>query len=250
LGDYEITLNREDYVMQRRTFVKLCAGTAAVLAADPGRLLAQASEMKPYQRVKLVNGSGEALSLKKLDKAVSYIFSYPYKGTPCVLLNLGKAQQGGTELKTSQGQSYTWPGGVGPDQSVVAYVSICTHQLAYPNKSQSFMNFQKEKGAVSGKAGMITCCLHNSVFDPSAGGKVTMGGALQPLPTIKLDYDPKEDAVYATGVLGGGELFENFFTAFKKELRQEFGRGGAEEEVSGSATVVPLSDYTAQQITC
>jgi arsenite oxidase small subunit len=236
--------------MERRTFVKLCAGTAAVLTADPGRFFVQASEMKSYQRVKLVNDSGEALSLKTLDKEVSYIFSYPYMGTPCVLLNLGKSLQGGAELKTSQGQSYTWPGGVGPDQSVVAYVSICTHQLAYPSKSQSFMNFQKGKGAVSGQAGMITCCLHNSVFDPSAGGKVITGGALQPLPTIKLDYDPKEDAVFATGVVGAGELFENFFTAFKKELRQEFGRGGAEEEISGTATVVPLSDYTAQQITC
>jgi hypothetical protein len=65
-----------------------------------------------------------------------------------------------------------------------------------------------------------------------------------------LDYDPKEDAVYATGVVGGGELFENFFTAFKTELRQEYGRGVADEEVSGSAIVVPLSDYTALQVTC
>jgi arsenite oxidase small subunit len=236
--------------MERRTFVKLCTGTAAVLAADPSRLLAQESTMKPYQRVKLEDGSGGALSLKTLDKDVSYIFAYPYKGIPCVLLNLGNPLQGGAKLKTAQGQTYTWPGGVGPDQSVVAYVSICTHQLAYPNKNQSFINFQKGKSAVSGKAGMITCCLHNSVFDPSAGGKVIMGDAVQPLPTIVLDYDSKEDAVYATGVVGGGELFENFFGAFKKELRQEYGRGVADEEVSGSATVVPLSDYTALQVTC
>lgn len=236
--------------MERRTFVKLCTGTAAVLAADPRRLLAQEGTMKSYQRVRLENGAGQPLSLKTLDKDVSYIFAYPYKGTPCVLLNLGKPLQGGAELKTAQDQTYTWPGGVGPDQSVVAYVSICTHQLAYPNKGQSFINFQKGKGAVAGKAGMITCCLHNSVFDPSAGAKVIAGEALQPLPTITLDYDPKEDAVYATGVVGAGEVFEDFFSAFKTELRQEYGRGVADEEVSGSATVVPLSDYTALQVTC
>jgi arsenite oxidase small subunit len=236
--------------MERRTFVKLCTGAAAVLAADPRRLLAQESTMRAYQRVKLEDGSGEALSLKTLDKDVSYIFAYPYKGTPCVLLNLGKPLQGGAELKTAQGQIYTWPGGVGPEQSVVAYVSICTHQLAYPNKNQSFINFQKGKGTIAGKPGMITCCLHNSVFDPSAGAKVITGEARQPLPTIMLDYDPKEDAVYATGVVGGGELFENFFSAFKTELRQQYGRGVADEEVSGSVTVVPLSDYTALQVTC
>lgn len=236
--------------MERRTFVKLCTGTAAVLAADPSRLLAQESTMKPYQRVKLEDGSGRALSLKTLEKDVSYIFAYPYKGTPCALLNLGTPLQGGAELKTAQGQTYTWPGGVGPEQSVVAYVSICTHQLSYPTRNQSFINFQKEQSAISGKAAMISCCLHNSVFDPSAGGKLVMGEALQPLPTIMLDYDPVEDVAYATGVLGGGELFENFFTAFKKELRQEYGRGGAEEEVSGSADVVPLSEYSALQIKC
>jgi Rieske Fe-S protein len=236
--------------MERRTFVKLCTGAAAVLVADPRRLLAQESTMRAYQRVKLEDGSGEALSLKTLDKDVSYIFAYPYEGTPCVLLNLGEPLQGGAELKTAQGQTYTWAGGVGPEQSVVAYVSICTHQLAYPNKNQSFINFQKGKSAIAGKPGMITCCLHNSVFDPSAGAKVIAGEALQPLPTIMLDYDPKEDAVYATGVVGGGELFENFFTAFKTELRQEYGRGVADEEVSGSAIVVPLSDYTALQVTC
>jgi arsenite oxidase small subunit len=236
--------------MERRKFIKLCTGTAAVLAADPRRLLAQEAPMKSYQRVKLVDGAGQPISLKALEKDESFIFAYPYKGTPCVLLNLGKSLQGGIELKTAQDQPYTWPGGVGPDQSVVAYVSICTHQLTYPTKSQSFMNFQKGKGAISGKAGMITCCLHNSVFDPAAGAKVVMGEALQPLPTIVLEYDPKEDTVYATGVVGQGELFEDFFAAFKKELREEYGRGGADEEVSGSTVVVPLSEYTAVQIPC
>jgi arsenite oxidase small subunit len=236
--------------MERRTFVKLCTGVAAALAADPARLLAQGSGVKPYQRVKLVDGSGKALALKTLDKGVSYVFLYPYKGTPCVLLNLGSPLQGGAELKTAQGQTYTWPGGAGPDKSVVAYSSICTHQLAYPNKTQSFINFQKGNSAIAGKSGMITCCLHNSVFDPSTGGKVVMGPAPQPLPAIMLDYDAKEDAAYATGVLGGGELFQDFFTAFKKDLREQYGRGVADEEASGSATVVPLAEYTAQQVLC
>jgi arsenite oxidase small subunit len=236
--------------MERRTFVKLCTGMAAVLAANPARLLAQTEETKSYQRVKLVDGSGKALSVKTLEKDVSYIFQYPYKGTPCVLLNLGSAMGGGAQLKTAHGEGYSWPGGVGPDKSIVAYVSICTHQLAYPTKRQSFINFQKGKSEFAGKTGMITCCLHNSAFDPAEGGKVVMGPAPQPLPTIVLDYDPKEDALYATGVLGGGEVFEDFFRAYKSDLREQFGRGVAKEEQSGSTTVLPLKEYTGQQVFC
>ncbi len=236
--------------MERRTFVKLCTGMAAALAANPARLLAQSGQAKSYQRVKLVDGSGKAVSVKTLEKDVSYIFQYPYKGTPSVLLNLGSAMAGGAELKTAQGEAYSWPGGVGPDKSVVAYVSICTHQLAYPTKSESFVNFQKAKSEFAEKAGLITCCLHNSAFDPADGGKVVKGQAKQPLPTIVLEHDPKEDAIYATGVLGGGEVLEDFFRAFKSELREQFGRSGAKEEQSGSATVVPLKEYTGEQVFC
>jgi arsenite oxidase small subunit len=236
--------------MERRTFVKLCTGMAVVLAANPARLLAQSGEAKSYQRAKLVDSSGKAVSVKTLEKDASYIFQYPYKGTPCVLLNLGSPLGGGAQLKTAQGETYSWPGGVGPDKSVVAYVSICTHQLAYPTKSHSFINFQKRKSGFAGKADLITCCLHGSAFDPAEGGKVVMGPAPQPLPTIVLDYDPKEHALYATGVLGGGEVFEDFFRAFKSDLREQFGRGVANEEQSGSTTVLPLKEYTGQQVFC
>jgi arsenite oxidase small subunit len=236
--------------MERRAFVKLCTGMAAVLAANPARLSAQSAEAKSYERVKLVDSSGKAVSVKTLEKQVSYVFQYPYKGTPSVLLNLGSPLAGGAELKTAQGEAYHWAGGVGPDKSVVAYVSICTHQLAYPTKSQSFINFQKGKSEFAGKPDLITCCLHNSAFDPAEGGKVVMGPAPQPLPTIVLDYDAKEDALYATGVLGAGEVFEDFFRAFKSDLREQFGRGVANQEQSGSATLLPLKEYTAQQAFC
>jgi arsenite oxidase small subunit len=236
--------------MERRTFIKLCTGMAAVLAANPARLLVQSAEAKSYQRVKLVDSSGKAVSVKTLEKDTSYIFQYPYKGTPCVLLNLGSPLGGEAQLKTALGETYRWPGGVGPDKSVVSYVSICTHQLAHPTKSQSFINFQKGKSEFAGTAGLITCCLHNSAYDPAEGGKVVMGPAPQPLPTIVLDYDPKEDALYATGVLGGGEVFEDFFRAFKADLREQFGRGVANQEQSGSANVLPLTEYTGQQVFC
>ena len=236
--------------MERRAFVKLCTGMAVALAANPARLLAQSAEAKSYQRVKLVERLGKAVSVKTLEKDTSYIFQYPYKGTPCVLLNLGSPLGGEAQLKTAQGETYSWPGGVGPDKSVVAYVSICTHQLAYPTKSHSFINFQKRKSQFAGKADLITCCLHHSAFDPAEGGKVVMGPAPQPLPTVVLDYDAKEDALYATGVLGAGEVFEDFFRAFKSDLREQFGRGVANEEQSGSATLLPLKEYTAQQVFC
>ena len=63
--------------MERRTFVKLCTGMAVVLAANPARLLAQSGEAKSYQRVKLVDSSGKAVSVKTLEKDASYICRSP-----------------------------------------------------------------------------------------------------------------------------------------------------------------------------
>ena len=61
------------------------------------------------------------------------IFHYPYAATPCFLLNLGRPLSLPAELKTAAAQPYRWPGGVGPQRSIVAYSAICAHQLASYN---------------------------------------------------------------------------------------------------------------------
>ncbi|RMD69890.1 MAG: twin-arginine translocation signal domain-containing protein, partial [Gammaproteobacteria bacterium] len=126
--------------MDRRQFVKLCTAAAAALAVEP-HLLAQAGVAKSYGRAKLVDKDGKPITAASLEKDKNYIFHYPFVGTPCLLINLGRPVKAAT-LKTAQGESYTWKGGVGPDHSVVAFSAICSHQLVHPSAKMALISYQ------------------------------------------------------------------------------------------------------------
>ncbi|RMD69113.1 MAG: hypothetical protein D6819_07790 [Gammaproteobacteria bacterium] len=136
---------------------------------------------------------------------------------------------------------------MGPDHSVVAFSAICSHQLVHPSAKMALISYQSQPGQVWDKPGAIVCCAHASVFDPSQGAKVLLGPAPQPLAAIILEEG--DDGIYATGVQGG-EMFHEFFRAFRKELRKEFGRGAAKHEVKGTAEVLPLEAYSKSVIHC
>jgi hypothetical protein len=73
--------------------------------------------------------------------------------------------------------------------------------------------------------------------------------ATQPLASIRLEYDPASDELYAKGVYGGAR-FDDFFKAYKKELMEEYGPGAARREVADTAKTVPMSEYTQQWDRC
>jgi len=102
---------------------------------------------------------------------------------------------------------------------------------------------------VAGRGNVIVCCAHHSVYDPSHGAKVLSGPAPQPLAAITLEHDAASDGLYATGTFGG-EVFDEFFKAYRRELIDEFGRGVSKQEIEKTATVIPLTDYVAQKFTC
>ena len=80
-------------------------------------------------------------------------------------------------------------GGVGPDNSVVAFNSFCSHQGG-PLAGQ----FHGDKGVAG------PCPLHWTTFDLTRHGMVISGHATQGLPQIILETDG--DDIIATGVLG------------------------------------------------
>jgi arsenite oxidase small subunit len=170
------------------------------------------------------------------------------KSTPCLLIKLGSAASP-TDLKTQSGEAYTWQGGVGPAKDIVAYSAICTHQLAYPTKDVSVVAYSAEQSELAGRKGVITCCAHNSVFDPAKGAAVTYGPARQPLAAIKLEYDPADDSLYATGVYGG-DLFAEFIKTFKGDLMDQFGRGEYKQPADANVQTVLLSKYSGSVVTC
>jgi hypothetical protein len=74
--------------MQRRDFIKICAATTAI-GAQPAF---PATDMKPrfYARAQLVDDHKRPIKAASLATGQNYIFHYPFEGTPCFLLNLGR----------------------------------------------------------------------------------------------------------------------------------------------------------------
>src|SRR5687767_7536652 len=117
--------------MERRDFMKACA--AAALATPAA---ADARDLQPrfYARTRLFDGAKEPVRASRLAVGRNYIFHYPFEGTPCFLINLGQPTGRKVSLRTEDGSSYEWPGGVGAQRGIVAYSAICSHRLTYPTR--------------------------------------------------------------------------------------------------------------------
>jgi Rieske Fe-S protein len=231
--------------MERRGFVKLCAASAAALAAPGVR-----ADARPrlYARARLVDEAGAPLRAGAIPANRNLIFHYPYAATPCFLLNLDHPVQARALLKTADQTAYEWSGGVGPGRSIVAYSAICAHKLTYPTRDISFISYRAEKTPGNRFASVIHCCSEHSQYDPAQGARVLAGPAPQPLAAILLAYEPNTDEIAAVGTLGG-EMFDEFFQKYAFRLQMEQG-GNAHAAVAGTCVVRPLENYCRQQVKC
>jgi len=201
-----------------------------------------------YARARLIDPSGRPLAAHALPANRNFIFHYPFAGTPCFLLNLGKPTKVSAQLKTANERTYEWRGGVGADHSIVAYSAICAHRLTYPTREISFISYRNETSPGSKFAHVIHCCSEHSQYDPAEGAKVLAGPAPQPLAAILLEHDRENDGLYAVGTLGG-ELFNEFFSKYEFRLALDHG-GHAHTVVESSCIVSELAQYCRQQVKC
>ena len=234
--------------MQRRAFIKACAVSCALGAHEAFA----AKDLKPrfYSRARLVDSRGRPVKAAKLAAGQNYIFHYPFEGTPCFLLNLGKSTRSNVSLKTESGAAYQWTGGVGPARSIVGYSAICAHKLTYPTRQISFISYRR-KSTVSQlmKPETIHCCSEHSEYDPASGGRVVGGPAPQPLSAVLLEHDAASDELYAIGTLGG-EMFNEFFAKYEFRLALDYGADRARQRVADRTTVVELEKFCRQQVRC
>jgi len=149
----------------RRQFLKGSAFTAAgaaAAAAFSDQARAQASARVEYPANRLANVADLTVN-EPLDVA------YPDENAPGVLLKLGSAV----------------PGGVGPEEDIVGFTTICPHKgypLFYNSDDRTF-----------------NCPGHYSRFDAEKGGQQIWGHATQNLPQYTLRVDEQGD-IYAEGV--------------------------------------------------
>ncbi len=240
----------------RRRFVKICAAAAAAVTTSSCLLTRETETLQQFPRVRLVDHKGSPITVDQLEVGRSYIFHYPYVCTPCFLLNLDRPANGGTELRTENGDYYNWQGGVGPQHSVVAFSAICAHRMNYPAPQVSFINYRHNKTTfrdmdeqMAEQSHVIYCCSEYSVYDPTEGARVLGGPAPQPLAAIKLDYADDSDTLNAVGAYGG-QLFDQFVEKFALRLTLELGREDIDTLISGKTKVYPLDVYTRNQVLC
>jgi len=160
--------------LSRRHFFKVSGGLAAGAGLASGAIpnVAHAatgadagSTVLPYPRKAL----GAAAQVKVGEPVA---FTYPDDSSPCTLVKLGTAAEGG----------------VGPDRDIVAFSTLCTH-MGCPV-------------AFDAKSGCFKCPCHFSTFDAEKAGQMVCGQATENLPRIVLQYDAGAGTVTAVAVDG------------------------------------------------
>jgi len=151
--------------LNRRDFLAASGGVAAgaVVASALPSGSAVAAQAKDYPVIDIA-------ALDELAPGTEMAFEYPDVNSPAVLVRL----QGAAE------------GGIGPDNSIVAFSLLCTHK-GCP------LNYLADRQ-------MLVCPCHWSSFDPAKGGRIIIGQASQSLPQIALKVEG--GMVQAHGVEG------------------------------------------------
>lgn len=153
--------------VSRRQFLFMGAAAASLIALErviPGRILYAQSATFERQRI---------ASLSDLEEGVPVTFNYPYDH-PSALNNLIK-------LGAPAG------GGIGPDNDIVAFNTVCPH-MGFPLNGTYKPDHQM----------MGPCGWHLSTYDLTRHGIIVSGHATQGLPQITLELEG--DDIYATGV--------------------------------------------------
>jgi Rieske Fe-S protein len=242
--------------INRRNFFKTCLSTATAVAANPNLLAQPGLIKKEYAPALLKDENGEPFTSESFHKNNHFIFNYPFVTTPCFLINLDTPVIRTQQLATADDSFYQWPGGVGPNKSVVAFSAICAHKLSYPTRSISFINYRSENITYVNNSNesinqkqLIYCCSERSVYDPAKGAKVLGGPAPQPLTAIIINHNNDTDNYYATATLGG-ELFNQFFKIFSYQLALDGDNKNIRQIVEHSTMAYTTESYTSQKVIC
>jgi arsenite oxidase small subunit len=233
--------------MERREFLATCAALGGAGLAGLHNAWAAAA-VRSYDRVLLVDVQGAPVRARQLAPETNYVFSYPFAATPCFLLRMARAVPPAAALRRDDGVEYSFPGGVGPERSLVAYSAICAHKLAYPTREVSFIRYQRERSATAAGS-VIHCCADHSVYDPAEGARVVSGPAPQPLAGIVLEHDATKDELFAVGTVGA-EQFGAFFAKYDLKLTMEYGSSKARAAVGGQSVVRELAQYCRNPVAC
>ncbi|MCY0859243.1 MAG: Rieske 2Fe-2S domain-containing protein [Sulfolobaceae archaeon] len=180
--------------------------------------------LKSFPWFVIVDSNGQPIKASQLpvNNPEILLFQYPMQGDITFLINLGDANGNPVEVPPTEvvipenGKKYTFPGGVGPNKSIVAYSAICQHLGCIPPEIHfypanlvkpggtfpDFLPPEAYQAAMQAKAiyGLIHCDCHGSTYDPYKGASVITGPTVRPLPYVQLYWDSNTDYLYAIGM--------------------------------------------------
>ena len=158
--------------LSRRDFLKISGGAAAGAGAAIAGVTNAEAAPNDAGRATLPFKPKVVAQGKNLGVNTALAFNYPDASSPCALIKMGTAV----------------PGGVGPEQDIVAYSTLCSHMgcpVIYEPQTRIFK-----------------CPCHYSTFDAEMAGQMVCGQATENLPRIVLQYNAKDDTVTAVAVNG------------------------------------------------
>jgi Rieske Fe-S protein len=163
--------------------------------------------LKAYPRVQLLDVNGSPLTATNAAAEYNsytpdvYLFDYPLTNEPNFFLNL--APPAGETIGATN-----VPGGVGPQNAMVAYSAICQHLGCEP-PNLSYYPPTNKCGTVLGYQFFIHCVCHGSTYNPADKAHNITGPAIYPLPQLALEWmDPStggDDTIWAIGMVPGGQ---------------------------------------------
>jgi len=212
----------------RRAFLKgllIGIGVLAVASAVPlvSSLNPALVSLKKFPWMIIVDSDGKPIEASKfpVNDPTIMLFQYPLLGDITFLINMGDENNKPVEIKPTtvvipeNGHTYTFPGGVGPYKSIVAYSAICQHLGCTPPEIHfyppqyfkpggvvpNFLPSVAYNAAVSANAkSVIHCDCHGSTYDPWHGAAVLTGPTVRPLPYVELYWDSNTDYLYAVSM--------------------------------------------------
>ncbi|BBG24821.1 Cytochrome b6-f complex iron-sulfur subunit [Sulfuracidifex tepidarius] len=212
----------------RRAFLKgvlIGIGVVTVASALPlvSVLNPQEVTLKSFPWIVIVDSNGNPIkaSTFPVNEPTIMLFQYPMLGDITFLLNMGDENDKPVAIPPTKvtipqnGATYDFPGGVGPNKSIVAYSAICQHLGCappeihfYPPKYFSpggnvpnFLPSSAYQAAVAaGAKSIIHCDCHGSTYDPWHGAAVVTGPTVRPLPYVQLYWDQDTDFLYAVSM--------------------------------------------------
>ena len=156
--------------VSRRDFLKITGSVAAGAAALPAT--AEAATAANAGAATLPYPSKPVGKVAALGVNQPVSFTFPDASSPCALIKTGSPI----------------PGGVGPNQDIVAYSTLCTHMgcpVAYDPAQKVFR-----------------CPCHFSTFDAEREGQMVCGQATENLPRVILRYNASDDSLTAVSIDG------------------------------------------------